>query len=199
MIKKIRKIKVVSYSIFLILIIISKNHLFSSTYEVGVNTIRKEIDFNIIIQDTLFVATGGILDFGEILKGSTGVYKAQTNIEIKTGEVANMIKLSYLDGELQKDNSQKIKITKTLDEKEVNSIYLEDNDYELELEEIDVYLKKLEEMYIIKENEEGEKEIRIPIYGEIREVGNVKLGKYEGNMRIQIELVSDNTTGSDKR
>lgn len=182
---------VLSCSIFLSSMLIILNCFAIGDSSAGVNTVREEIEFEIIIQDTLFAATAGVLDFGEILKDSIGKYKAETKIEIEASEEIGFIKLKYLDGEYQEDGTQKLNIF-YVEEKDKNINFKILEKESTELSELEVYLYEFENFYEFELNEDGSKYLEVPVQGEIRSTKNVKLGKYEGNMRVEIEINPNN-------
>lgn len=190
----IRKKNVVFCSIFLSILYFT--NIFSAQYEVGTNTITRDIYFRLVVQDSLDVeleAENAHLDFGEILKDSTETKQARTAIKVKASKNVNYVSATYKEGEDQSDNTKKIQIkyqeenlgdTKRYSTKETVSATDE-------VDTIDVYFKPFDKSYKLEagiDQNEGE----IPVIGEIRGIGKAKLGKYEGKMQVEVLVVTNN-------
>lgn len=154
------------FSIFLKLFIVTIN-LYAAQTGTKIPITTKEIEFTLEVLDGVKVDPLW-LDFGNILKNSTVLYKAQTylNIEGKFQE-NTYITTSFAEG-TQEGNYTKLKIK------------AENNNSSAINNEIDVYIKNIENQ-IIRPGD-----TKIPIVGEIRSVGNVDLGKYNKTTRMSI-------------
>lgn len=186
------KKEVIFLGIVLNCMVMFNSKVFSNTYITGTNKVEKEIRFELIVEDSLYVSKGTELDFGIIPKGITGTIIKQSYIEIVGGEEGTVIKVDYEGGELQEDGYKKFQIKykeEISDEKDVKSIKKnESNDDKLEL---DIFLKDFEERYTLEKIDDSIG-LKIPIIGEIRGTENVKLGKYEEKFKVNILTVSIN-------
>jgi|GEM_PF-6902925 len=189
--RKINKNKVVFLSIFSILLTFSLIS-YSSIYEEGTNTIFKDIEFKLIVEDSLVVAKGSEIDFGDVLRGSTGKKIGKTSISINVSKNTSYIQAQYMLGVDEEDGSRKTEID-YIGEENDKKIKIENFDLENEKEKIDVFFHKLEDKYVVQlEQDVEEIEVKIPITAEIREIENVKLGKYEGKMILELNVVTMN-------
>lgn len=191
--KNIKANKVLPYIIFLIVIFLKSNEIYGSNYEAGTNIIEREIYFRVIVEDSLDIeAEDTYLNFGEILKGSTDKREIKTNIDIKASKNISHVSLRYDDSlvENQEDGSKKFKIMyventqdkdKKQNKKEIN----------IEKEEIDVYFSPFKDNYKL-EIKEDRNRVLVPVIAEIRGVEGVKVGKYEGTMKVEIIAVTNN-------
>ncbi len=189
--------KLMLFSMFLNSIYLTGNNLYGANgaYEVGTNKFVKDIEFTLIVQDSLLVVPKDAeIDFGYILKGSTDTKKGETEIKIEGGDDIKAVKATYVDGENQSDNSRKMQIKYT-EESEIpkedvfNKKDLKEN---IETDKIDVYFLPFENSYAMSKKDDVNQTM-IPVKAEIRGIGNARLGKYEGKMKVQVEVVTDNT------
>lgn len=156
----------VFFSIFLKLFIITIN-LYAVQTVTGIPTTRKEIEFTLEVLDSVHVEPLW-LDFGNILKNSNKLYKAQSylNIEGKfQGE--NYITTSF-NGGVKEGDYTKLQIE------------LDNSTSSIPNKSLDVYIKNIENQ-IIKPGD-----TKIPIIGEVRSVGNIELGKYSRTVRMDV-------------
>lgn len=179
------------YSIFLSVICFASN----SQYW-GTNIVTRDIEFTLKVEDSLLVGTAEDLNFGDIIKGSTDIRKAETKIIVKAGTDVNYVAAKYETGEVQSDGSQKIEINykEGISEEQVKIKKIREGIKNEGSEKIDVYFLPFEEKYQLKiGNLENEGEI--PVKAEIRGIGDAKLGKYEGIMQINLIAVTNNKDG----
>ena len=107
--QKFKKEIVVFYGIFLILFSILNEVVYSIQYESGTNVILKDIEFRLNIENSLLVAYDTEINFGEILKGSTGKILGESEIKVEAGSEIQSVTASYL-GKEEIDGSYKITI-----------------------------------------------------------------------------------------
>lgn len=125
-----------------------------------------DINFELEVTDSLKVDPV-YLDFGNILKNSSSLNIAQSYFYLSGGFKQDMlVSTSYSDG------TKEGEYTKVIVSK-LNGT---------NLDKLDVYL------YNIKDRVLSSGEYRIPVIGEIREVGNVELGKYEKTIKMNVEI-----------
>lgn len=182
--KKKRILEVVLFNIFLSVLLINQN-IYSEEYG-GTNKIIKNIYFRLEVEDSLFVAYNTELDFGDILKGSTGIVKARSIIKVEGGDDINYVTAEYKDWLEDIDGWKKFAINL---EEEKKKSKRDENEEKTELE---VYLKNFNLIYEMEESKLGGKEAEIPVIGEIRGTENNKIGNYEGNVKVLITAVTNN-------
>lgn len=188
--------KLILFSMFLNLIFLSNNSLYGKepVYEVGTNKFVKDINFSLIVQDSLLVVPKDAeIDFGYILKGSTDTKYGETEIKIEGGHDIKAVKASYIEGDIQSDNSKKMQITHTGESVPQKAVVFSKKDLKenTETDKIDVYFLPFEKSYIMNKKNDLNQTM-IPVKAEIRGIGNARLGKYEGKMKVQVEVVTDN-------
>lgn len=167
----------------------------SESYITGRNSIEKVIDFTLEVEDSLYIGKGTELDFGMIPKGSNGTVIAKSNIEIIGGTEGTIVKLVYGGVIEASDGYQKIKISYTEKSEERIKERINKKNDEEEIKEIDVYLKNFEENYTLKKDLDGSMTTFIPIIGEIRGVGESKIGKYTATIPVEIITIQSNVGG----
>lgn len=184
---KIKRKKVVFYSIFLNIILFIFRY--SYCYEEGVNRVTKEIMFSLDVKDSIEIITDvENIDFGEILRGSTGIYKGTGKIKIVTGIEAQYATANFKNP-VEEDGKIKGKIYYIQNQEEKKRNGLEFQEEKMEME---VYFHELENKYPLVE-ENNEKRGEIILTAEIRGVDSeVKLGRYEGIMEIEVIIVNRN-------
>lgn len=175
--KKIKQ--VIFYGIFLMLI--GSNEIYAN-YTSGTNTVSRDIEFKLIVQNTLLIAKGEDIDFGKILKDSTVQLERESKLLIEADKSVKTIKLRYISGEDSEDLYRKIFIKRKAEE-EAPIIFTDE--VSEEKEEISVYFKSLDVNYDLL-LVDGKKVKEIPIIAQIRGVENIKLGNYEGTMKIEV-------------
>ncbi len=191
--QKFKKEIVVFYGIFLILFSILNEVVYSIQYESGTNVILKDIEFRLNIENSLLVAYDTEINFGEILKGSTGKILGESEIKVEAGSEIQSVTASYL-GKEEIDGSYKITINyienQERNQKEMKKkiVYLDESE---EKKEIDVYFLPFDKSYELK-NENGKNKGEIPVKAEIRGIGNAKLGHYEGSIQVQVIAITLN-------
>ena len=191
--QKFKKEIVVFYGIFLILFSILNEVVYSIQYESGTNVILKDIEFRLNIENSLLVAYDTEINFGEILKGSTGKILGESEIKVEAGSEIQSVTASYL-GKEEIDGSYKITINyienQERNQKEMKKkiVYLDESE---EKKEIDVYFLPFDKSYELK-NENGKNKGEIPVKAEIRGIGNAKLGHYEGSIKVQVIAITLN-------
>lgn len=160
--KKNRNI-ILLFSIFLKFLNIEASILKNS----NVPTTTENIEFELEVTDSLKVDPV-YLDFGNILRNSKDKKTSVAYFNLSSTYDQNMlVSTSYLDGNVE-GNYTKIKVLK----KENPGI----TDF------LDVYL------YNLKSQNLSAGAYKIPIIGEIREVGNIALGKYEKTITMEVEI-----------
>lgn len=157
--------KRIFFSIFLKLFVITTN-LYAIQSMSGIPKTTKEIEFTLEVLDGVNVEPLW-LDFGNILKNSNNLYTAQSylNIEGKFQEESYIS--TFFDEGVKEENYTKLEVG------------LEENQ-NITNDKIDVYIKNVENQ-IIKQGD-----TKIPIIGEIRSVGDIKLGRYSKNVRMNV-------------
>lgn len=159
----------------IILFLIITSYIFCQNLYENSLVIKNEIKFEIEIQDG-FLIEGAELDFGNLLRGTNKTVRVKDNINLKTTYERDMIvKIQYEESEsIEEEGYSKFQIfPKESNEVEENSDYL------------DVYIQNVEDM-VLKAGE-----YKIPIIGEIREVGkDIKLGKYERILKANVTISS---------
>lgn len=162
-------------------------------YESGINKVSRSIKYDLTIEDSLAITIeNDNLNFGEILRGSTGLYFAEGKIKIEAGLETKYINAYYRSGSLESDGKTKlqIKFNENIEEnkklkKDIKTTEEEMNDT------LDVYMYPLDEKYVLKEKENINM-TEIEIKGEIREVSeNSKLGIYDGVMVVEIIAINE--------
>ena len=132
-----------------------------------VPTTTENIEFELEVTDTLKVDPV-YLDFGNILRNSKNKKTSVAYFNLSSSYDQNMlVSTSYLDGSIEGEYT-KIKVLK----KENPDV----GDF------LDVYL------YNLKSQNLNAGSHKIPIMGEIREVGNIALGEYEKTITMEVEI-----------
>lgn len=144
------------------------NFLLISTLNAQYPTTDVELNFEVIVEDSIDVGIEGAkLDFGNILKNSKQLQIAKGNIRFKTTYDKKMsITATFRDGQIEGDYT-KFELFK---------------DGGNTGDTLDVYLHNVEKFILLK----GED--TLPIIGEIREVGNITLGKYEKTIKVDLNI-----------
>lgn len=126
------------------------------------------INFEVVVEDSIDTGIeGGKLDFGNILKNSNQLQTARGNIRFKTSLDKKMsITATFRDGE-EAGEYIKFKLFK---------------DGGNSGDSLNVYLQKIEKVILLKDED------KIPIMGEIREVGNIPLGRYEKTIKVDLNV-----------
>ncbi|WP_448820823.1 hypothetical protein [Cetobacterium sp.] len=159
--KKNRNI-ILLFSIFLKFLNIEASLLKNS----DIPTATVDIRFDLEVTDTVKVEPV-YLDFGNILKNSNKLNTAQSYFNLSASFRQDMIvSTSYDTGTLEGEYT-KITIAKADGTPS---------------DKLDVYLHNIKDRILSKG------EYKIPIVGEIREVGNVSLGKYEKTIKMNVEI-----------
>ena len=160
--KKNRNI-ILLFSIFLKFLNIEASILKNS----NVPTTTENIEFELEVTDSLKVDPV-YLDFGNILRNSKDKKTSVAYFNLSSTYDQNMlVNTSYLDGNIEGD------YTKVRVSKKENA---DATDF------LDVYL------YNLKSQNLSAGTYKIPIIGEIREVGNIALGKYEKTVTMEVEI-----------
>lgn len=145
------------------------NFLFCiSTFTIAqvVPTAVAEVEFELEVTDTIKVEPV-YLDFGNILKNSKTLNTAQSYFNLSASLKEDMlISTTYSEG-TKSDDYTKIEIFKQGGKP---------------TDKLEVYL------YNIKNSILSSGDYQIPIIGEIREVKDIELGKYEKTIRMNVEL-----------
>ena len=132
----------------------------------NVPTTTVSIDFELEVTDSLKVDPV-YLDFGNILKNSNHRITAQSYFNLsKVADQDMLISTSYNEGKLEGDYT-KIEVPKLNGGSS---------------DKLDVYI------YNIKDRILSSGEYKIPVVGEIREVGNIELGQYEKTLRMNVVI-----------
>lgn len=127
-----------------------------------------DIEFEVEVKDTVAVDVA-YLDFGNILKNSRQKISALSYLNLKTEYQKDMkMTTSFKNGTIEGEYTKF-----QLNKKDGSS-----NPTDL----IDVYLYNIKSQTL----KTGDK--KIPIIGEIREVGDISLGKYEKTVTMDIEI-----------
>lgn len=135
--------------------------------------ITKNIDFEIEVLSSLAVGVEPVeLDFGDIQRNTKDLIKKETPLKFKAAfdrDVQITVEYTTTDDLMIGDpNYAKYQITP------VDMTNVNEND------KIDVYLKRIKDFALQKGN------VSIPIVGEIREVGNIKLGEYKKTIEATV-------------
>lgn len=184
--KKKKILGVMFFNMFLNILLINEN-IYSEEYG-GTNKIIKNIYFRLEVENSLFVAHDTELNFGDILKGSTGVVQKRNNIRVQGGDEISYVIAEYKDWLEDIEGWKKFILNFEEEEKLKKNI---ENESE-EKNELEVYLKDFELNYKMEESKFGGKETEIPVIGEIRGVENNKIGSYKGVVKVLITAVSNN-------
>lgn len=133
----------------------------------NIPTTRVDINFELEVTDSLKVDPV-YLDFGNILKNSNDLHTARSYFNLSGAFKQDMlVSTNYSEGKIEGAYT-KIQVPK----KEAG----------LPTDVLEVYLKN------IKSRIFSTGEYRIPIDGEIRQVGNIGLGKYEKTIEMNVEV-----------
>lgn len=131
-----------------------------------VPTATVNITFNLEVTDTIKVDPV-YLDFGNILKNSSELHTAQSYFNLSAGFQQDMlVSTSFNDG-VNDGRYTKVEVNKA------------DG---ISSDVLNVYLHNIENK-ILKSGE-----YKIPVIGEIREVGDIALGKYEKTIKMNVEI-----------
>lgn len=133
----------------------------------NVPTTTKEIEFELEVTDSLKVDPV-YLDFGNILRNSKDKRTSVAYFNLATTYTHDMlVSTSYQEGNIEGEYT-KIEVPKKGDVNNLNvlDVYL----YNLNSQKLSAGLHK------------------IPIIGEIREVGNISLGKYEKTIKMDVMI-----------
>lgn len=153
-----RKIKLFS----IILNFLYGTSLLAITSNIPTTTV--DIKFDLEVTDTIKVEPV-YLDFGNILKNSNTLNTAQTYFNLSGAFQQDMlINTSYSDGVVEGEYTR-VEIPR------LNGI---SND------KLSVYLHNIKNRVL------SSGEYRIPIVGEIREVGDIELGRYEKTIKMEV-------------
>lgn len=144
------------------------NFLIINTSNAQYPTTRTTLDFEVTVEDSIDVGIEGAkLDFGNILKNSKQLQIAKGNIRLKTSADKEMsVTAAFRDGQLDGDYT-KFELFK---------------DGGTTGDALNVHIRNVEKFILLK----GED--LIPITGEIREVGNITLGKYEKTIKVDLNI-----------
>lgn len=156
------------FSIFLKLFVVATN-LYAIQNVSKVPTTTKEIEFTLEVLESVGVEPLW-LDFGNILKNSNFLYKAQSYLNIEGKFKEDMYVSTSFDEGIREGDYTKIQIG------------LENTTNSSTNEKLDVYIKNMEKQ-IIKMDE-----TKLPVLGEIRNVGNIELGKYNKTIKMNVVL-----------
>lgn len=138
--------------------------LLAMTSDIPTTTV--DIKFDLEVTDTVKVEPV-YLDFGNILKNSNQKVTAQSYFNLSGGfEQDMLVSTSYNEGQSEGDYT-KVEVPKLNGGSS---------------DKLDVYL------YNIKNRILSSGEYKIPVIGEIREVGNIELGKYEKTLKMNVEI-----------
>lgn len=153
----------------LIFCIIFLNSIFSYGAKlVGVQepVAKEDIIFEVQVTEATSVEAAE-LNFGNILKNSNQVQTARSSFNLKTSYSEDMlVSTSYRNTQEVGDFSKLIIYQKGMTSGD----------------SLEIYLSKL------KKNRIAKGEIKIPILGEIRSVGDIQLGAYEGTVIMDVEI-----------
>lgn len=180
--------KVIFFSIFLNFFLQSNVILFSQEYLTGTNKITREIFFRLSVEDSIFVANDTELDFGKILKGSTGIVQKETSIKVEGGENIDYVLAEYEDNILE-EGWKRTTIDFYNDSEEKRNQEMENF---IEKASLDVYLKQFNDKYTMEKDFNGKMVGEIPIVGQIRSTENVKIGKYKGTVKVKVTAITLN-------
>lgn len=144
------------------------NFLIINTSNAQYPTTRTTLDFEVTVEDSIDVGIEGAkLDFGNILKNSKDLQIAKGNIRLKTSADKKMsVTAAFRDGQVDGDYT-KFELFK---------------DGGTTGDALDVHIRNVEKFILLK----GED--LIPITGEIREVRNITLGKYEKTIKVDLNI-----------
>lgn len=135
--------------------------------------ITKDINFEIEVQSSINVGVDPVeLDFGSIPRNSKQKITKTGDLKFKTAFKNDMlVKVDYdKNGDLTPDDTKYAKY---------QIEYANKNDEKYD-DKIDVYLQR------VKDRTLKQGDIKIPIVGEIREVGNVRLGEYKKTINATV-------------
>ncbi|MGL5208440.1 hypothetical protein [Cetobacterium sp.] len=130
----------------------------------AIPTATAEIEFELEVTDTVKVEPV-YLDFGNILKNSNTLNTAQSYFNLSTGFKQDMLITTTYNEGVQVGEYTKIDVPKQGGKP---------------TDKLDVYL------YNIKDRVLSSGDYKIPIIGEIREVGDIELGKYEKTIKMDV-------------
>lgn len=135
--------------------------------------ITNDINFQIEVLSSLAVGVDPVeLDFGDIQRNSKNTITKEADLKFQAS--------------FNEDVQIKIDYDKTDDLMSTDPVYAKyqithiDNNPENQNDKIDVYLKRVDAVVLRKG------EMIIPITGEIREVGNIKLGEYKKTIEATV-------------
>ena len=195
------------FNIVLTIVLLSQNITWieaaSSEYILGENTIYKDVEFEAVIENGINIeieAEDAVMDFGMISKHSTGKFLAETKIEAKGAPVGSEITAKFVEGpqstqelKLESDNYTKIILKREVNEEIKKVENSKDKYLTEEVEEVEVFLERINDKKYRFEDNLSEAKATIPIKGEIRSLDKVKIGNYGGEVSVYLELVTPNT------
>lgn len=171
-------------------------------YTQGTNTIYGEIVFDAVVEESIDInlsADDVNLDFGMMPKYSTGKFFAETKIEAKGAPLGSEITAKFVEGPqstkelpLESDGYTKMQIKYKATDEGKKIDFSKDKYNTEENEKIDVYLEKINDKKYKFEDNLSETKAIVPIKGEIRDISNAKIGEYEGEVSVYLELVTPN-------
>lgn len=145
--------------------------------------ITKDINFEIEIQSSLAVDVEPVLiDFGDIQRNTTNMIRKQGDLNFKAAFDKDVqVRVDYeKEGDLTPNDINYAKY-------QMNYVNQVNENY---TDTIDVYLKRINQE-ILKQGS-----VKIPVIGEIREVGNVRLGEYEKTVKADVYVTPLSPTGN---
>ena len=145
--------------------------------------ITKDINFEIEIQSSLAVDVEPVLiDFGDIQRNTTNMIRKQGDLNFKAAFDKDVqVRVDYeKEGDLTPNDINYAKY-------QMNYVNQVNENY---TDTIDVYLKRISQE-ILKQGS-----VKIPVIGEIREVGNVRLGEYEKTVKADVYVTPLSPTGN---
>lgn len=128
--------------------------------------ITKDINFEIEVQSSLNVGVDPVeLDFGSIQRNSKETIRKEGDLKFKTAFKNDVqVKVEYdKNGDSTPEDAKYAKY-------QIEYVNKDGEKYD---DKIDIYLER------VKDRTMKQGEVKIPIVGEIREVGNVRLGEYK--------------------
>lgn len=135
--------------------------------------ITKDIKFEIEVQSSLNVGVDPVeLDFGSIQRNSRETIKKEGDLKFKAAFDKDVqVRVEYEKaGDLMQNDPNYAKY-------QIEYVNKDGEKYD---DKIDVYLQR------VKDKTLKQGEVKIPIVGEIREVGNVRLGEYKKTIKADV-------------
>lgn len=179
---KLKRIIYLISFLFIITLLTAEEHRSDNSL-----TVTKNIDFSIEITDGIAINPAEI-NFGSIVRGTKGVRKKTENLKFNTSFSEDVeIQIKFLE-DLSPEDEKFAKYKLILKNDENSNDAIEENT--IEENTIDVYLEKIDKLYLRKG------EVDIPINAEIREVReNIKLGMYEKNIQVYVFVQTIDSEG----